>query len=85
MVGEITKEEGRDIATDTLFVRVILARACLPATIIFNVVLPRWVLVAKEHIRHGRNRVFAVGDTGKRIQFTVDQICELLVPNLRES
>ena len=46
VVGEFTQEEDGDIANDALFVRVILAWACLPVTIIINVVLPGWVLVA---------------------------------------
>ena len=46
VVGEFTQEEDGDITDDALFVRVILAWACLPVAIIINVVLPRWVLVA---------------------------------------
>lgn len=67
MVLDVTEEEERNVAVDALFAGVILARTRLPALVILNVVLPRWVLEAEESDRHGRNRVFAVGDTGKEI------------------
>jgi len=81
VVLDVTKEEERNITVDALFAGVILARARLPVPVILDMVLPRWVLEAEESDRHGRNWVFAVGDTGKGVQLVVSQIGKLLVSN----
>lgn len=83
MVGSIAKEEEWNSTIDAFSIGIILARACLPAAVINDVILPRWVFVEGPG-RHGRNWVFAVGDAGKDVQIAINEIGELLVPDLKE-
>ena len=85
VVGVVTEEGEWNSTIDAFSIGVILTRACLPAAVIDDVVLPRWVLVAQLPGRHGRDWVFAVGDAGKHVQIAINEIGELLVPDLKES
>jgi len=85
VVINVTNEDVRNITNAALFVGVILGGALLPTVVIVDVGFPRWVAVSQEPSRDDRNWVFEVGDADKVIQSAVDEVCELLVSDLRGS
>ena len=82
MVFDVTGENVGNITNAALFVGVILGVAPFPATVVVNVGFPSRVVVPKEPSWDDRNRILAVGNAGKVIQFAVDEIYELLVSDL---